>query len=180
MLWGKLQRLKSRDPKTRARVVQDMAVSGDPSTVEPIAEALKDEEPEVRLAAARALGVLQNERSLGPLIVALKDRRADVRAAAVTSLRQLGDTRAIDALTGSLEDNDHSVRWQAAAALKALGWRPGSNTEFILRSVAMAQHEDVAIHGTRAVEVLARALSDPTCPRRHAAAQALEIGRAHV
>lgn len=154
-------------------MVQAMALDGDSSAVAPVIEALGDEEPLVRLAAARALGAFQDPRGLSPLISALKDRQADVRAAAITSLRQLGDTRAINALTASLEDNDHSVRWQAAAALNALGWRPGSNTEFILRSVALAQHEDASVHGTRAVEVLARALSDPTCPRRHAAALAL-------
>src|SRR5271168_257388 len=171
MLWWKLQKLRSRDVRTRCRAVQDMALTGDSSAVDPVIEALKDDEPLVRLAAARGLGALQDPRALSPLVDALKDRRPDVRAAVVASLRQIGDSRAIDPLTAALEDNDHSVRYQAASALNALGWRPGTNTEFLLRSVALAQHEDVTFHGTRAVEVLARALSDPSCPRRHAAAQ---------
>ena len=173
MLWWKIQRLKSRDPKTRCRVVQDMALSGDPSAIEPVIDALKDEEYEVRLAAARALGAFKDDRVFSPLVSTLKDRRAEVRVAAVTSLRQLGDNRAVQPLTSALEDSDHAVRWQAASALHALGWRPGNDTEFILRSMAMGQHENLSVHGSRAVEVLTRALADPNCPRRHAAALAL-------
>jgi hypothetical protein len=45
MLWWKLQRIKSKDPKTLRRMVEDMAVAGDPSVFEPISEALSDEAP---------------------------------------------------------------------------------------------------------------------------------------
>ncbi len=173
MLWWKKQRLKSGNAKTRCRVVQHMALSEDAAAVEPCIDALGDEAPEVRLAAARALGALKDTRAFSPLVDALKDRSADVRAAAAGSLRQLGDVRAIASLTGALHDGDHTVRWQAATALNGLGWKPSTDTEHILRSAAMGQHEDLAVHGTRAVEVLARALNDPSAPRRHAAARAL-------
>jgi HEAT repeat protein len=173
MLWWKLHRLKSKDPKTRRRTVEEMVASEDPSVVEAVAEALQDEDPEVRAAAAKGLGPLRDERAVKPLIAVLRDRRPEVRAAAITSLRQLGDPRAIEAIVNSLEDYDHSVRWQAAGALNTLGWRPGNNTEIMLRSVAMGQHENAAVHGAGAVEILAKALQDPTSPRRHAAATAL-------
>src|SRR5579859_3253183 len=110
MLWWKLQRIKSRDPKTRCRMIEEMAAKGEATAFDAIAEAMSDDESEVRLSAARALGVLRDERALGPLLSALKDRKPDVRAAAVMSLRVLGDKRAVDQLKLSLEDPDHSVR----------------------------------------------------------------------
>jgi HEAT repeat protein len=173
MLWWKLHRLNSKDPKVRRRTVEEMVAVGDASVVEPLAEALQDEEPDVRLAAAKGLGAFQDDRAVKPLIGALRDRKAEIRTAAITSLRQIGDSRAIDALVISLEDLDHSVRWHAAGALNTLGWRPGSNTEFVLRSVAMGEHENAAAHGADAVGMLTKALEDPTSPRRHAAAIAL-------
>jgi HEAT repeat protein len=173
MLWWKKQRIKSRDPKVRRRMIEEMVASGHPSAVDPVTEAAADEEPEVRLAAAKALGALGDERALSPLLSLLRDRQPEIRATATVSLRQLGDSRAIDPLLRALQDNDHNVRWQAAAALNALGWRPANNTEFILRSVAVGQHEEAAIHGSRAVETLVVALQDRSSPRRHAAAIAL-------
>ncbi len=173
MLWWKLQRLKSKDASVRRRMLDEMVATGDPAVVEPLAEALKDEAPEVRVAAVRGLGALMDERGLSPLLSALKDRVVEVRATAVASLRQLGDARAIDALVNALEDPDHNVRWRAAGALSALGWRPANHSEFVLRAVALAQHEEAAAYGAHAVEVLAKALNDPTCPRRHAAAATL-------
>ncbi len=173
MLWWKLQRLKSKDPKVRRRMVEDMVATGNPSVVQPVSEAIEDEEPEVRLAAARGLGVLGDDRCLTPLITLLKDRNPEIRAAASLSLRQLGDSRAIDHLRHALEDHDHNVRWQAAGALNALGWRPSNNTDFIMRSVAIGQHEEAAVHGSRAVEALVQALEDMANPRRQAAAAAL-------
>ena len=173
MLWWKLQRLKSRDPKARCRTIEEMAAAADGSAVLPIIESLKDEEAEVRAAAARALGAFHDERALAPLIEILKDRKPEVRAAAIHSLRLIGDSGAIDGLVHALADYSHAVRWQAASALNAIGWRPGNNLEFVLRSVALGQHEDAAVHGAEAVESLVKALEDRTCPRRHAAAAAL-------
>jgi HEAT repeat protein len=154
-------------------MIEDVARTGDISALAPVAEALSDEEPEVRVAAAKAMGVFQDDRALPPLVAAVKDRNAEVRAAAIFSLRQIGDASAIDGLVHALGDYHHAVRWQAAGALNALGWRPGNNMEFVLRAVAIGQHEDAAVHGAEAVDVLANALEDPTCPRRHAAAAAL-------
>jgi HEAT repeat protein len=173
MLWWKLQRLKSRDPKTRIRMIEEMAGGGDLTALAPIAEAITDEEPEVRAAAARALGAFHDDRAVPPLVAAIKDRSPEVRAAAIASLRQVGDAGAIDALVHALGDYHHAVRWQAAGALGSLGWRPSNNMEFILRSVATCQHEEAAVHGGEAVDVLANALEDTTCPRRHAVAAAL-------
>ncbi len=173
MLWWKLQRLKSRDAKTRCRIIEEIAAAGDATAVAAVAEAIKDEEPEVRAAAAKALGAFHDERAIAPLIEAVKDRKPEVRAAAIVALRQIGDSAAIDGLVHALKDYHHAVRWQAAGALNALGWRPANNFEFILRAVASGQHEEAAVHGAEAVEMLANALEDKTSPRRHAAAMAL-------
>lgn len=173
MHWWKLQRIKSKDPKARRRAVVELAAAGQPIHADQVAAALEDAEPEVRVAAAQALGTFADDRVLSPLISALKDRKPEVRAAAVNSLRQLGDARAVGHLVLMLKDFNHTVRWQAAAALNALGWRPGNNAEFVMRSVALGQHEDAAVHGPEAVEMLIQALEDRTCPRRHAAAAAL-------
>jgi len=150
-----------------------MAAAGDSTALEPVAEALSDEVPEVRIAAAKAMGSFHDDRALPPLVSAIKDRNPEVRAAAIFSLRQIGDAGAIDALVHALGDYHHAVRWQAAGALNAMGWRPGNNIEFVLRAVATCQHEDAAVHGAEAVEILTNALEDTTCPRRNAAAAAL-------
>ncbi|MDB6018969.1 MAG: lyase domain protein repeat-containing protein [Pedosphaera sp.] len=174
MLWWKLQRLKSKDSKTRIRMVEEMAASGKASVLEPITEALKeDEDSEVRAAAAKALGTLRDERSLAPLTAALNDPKPDVRAAVVQALRQLGDQRAIDPLLNSLRDPNHHVRFHVANSLSALGWRPNTDTEFVLRSVALGQHEEAAAYGKESVQLLIKALEDITSPKRQAAAVAL-------
>ena len=154
-------------------MIEEMVATGRSSVLDTVAEAALDDEPSVRAAAAKALGALGDDRGLSPLFSLLKDRQPEVRTSATLSLRQLGDARAIDPLRAALEDPDHNVRWQAAGALNALGWRPANNTEFILRSVAIGHHEEAAIHGSRAVEVLVHALEDSSSPRRHAAAIAL-------
>jgi HEAT repeat protein len=173
MLWWKLQRLKSRDPKSRRRAVEELAGREDTAMLIPLTAALSDAEADVRAAAARVLGTYQDERISAPLIAALNDRKPEVRAAALASLRQHGDAKILPRLIPSLDDSSHLVRWQAASALNGFGWRPGNPNEFILHAVAMGHHEEAAVHGSKAVEALTRALEDPTCPRRSAAAAAL-------
>jgi HEAT repeat protein len=174
MLWWKLQRLKSKDVTTRMRIVEEMAATGKASVFEPIAAALKeDEESDVRVAAARGLGFLGDDRGVGPLALALHDPVPEVRTAAAQALRRVGDTRAIEPLLNSLRDPNHNVRWHVATALTALGWRPNSDTEFVLRSVALGQHEEAAAYGEEAVESLIKCLEDASSPKRQEAAVAL-------
>ena len=173
MLWWKVQRLKSRDPQVRCGIVEEMVATGSPTVVEHVIEALNDEDHTVRATAAKGLGTLHDERGLTPLVNALRDRKSEVRATAAQSLRRLGDGRAITALTNALGDIDHNVRWHAAATLNALGWQPSSDTEFVLRSVALGQHDAAAVHGKNSVQVLVAALEDTTCPKRHEIALAL-------
>jgi len=174
MLWWKLQRLKSKDVTTRVRMVEAMSTSGNGSVVGHVSEALQeDDDSGVRLAAAKGLGLLRDERGIGPLVAALKDIVPEIRVAAAQSLRQIGDTRAIPPLVDALRDTSHNVRWTSATALGALGWRPTSNTESVLRAVAMGQHEDAAAFGKEAVEYLVKSLADPTSPKRRAAVTAL-------
>jgi HEAT repeat protein len=173
MLWWNKQQLKSKSAKTRRLAVEAMAATENASVLKPLVEALQDEDPTVRAAAAKGFGKLKDERSAPPLITALNDRNAEVRAAAAQSLRFVGDARAITPLVMALKDTDHGVRWHTANTLKALGWEPGSDTELILRSVALGQHEDAANHGGVAVDELVKMLQDKTCPRRRNVAEAL-------
>jgi HEAT repeat protein len=154
-------------------MIEEVATAGDSTALMAIAEAVTDEAPEVRVAAVKALGLFHDDRAVSPLVAAIKDRSAEVRAAAIFALRQVGDSGAIDALVHALGDYHHAVRWQAAGALNSMGWRPSTNMEFVLRAVATCQHEDAAVHGAEAVDILANALEDATCPRRNAAAAAL-------
>jgi HEAT repeat protein len=173
MLWWKLQRLKSRDPKTRIAILEEMEAKGGFAVIAPMAEALRDEDPNVRGAAAKGLAKLQDERVLAPLITALSDERPDVRIAASQGLRQLGDARAIEALVHVLRDNNHLVRWHGASALDAIGWRPTTDEETILRSVAVGHYEVAGGYGKKATELLIQALGDVTCSKRHEVALAL-------
>ncbi len=174
MLWWKLQRLKSKDVTTRVRMVEAMAASGNGSVVGHVTEALQeDDDSDVRIAAAKGLGLLRDERGIAPLVHALNDQVMEVRVAAAQSLRQIGNTLAIPPLVVALRDPSHHVRWTAATALAALGWRPTSNTESVLRAVALGQHEDAAAFGKEAVEFLVKSLQDPTSPKRRAAVIAL-------
>jgi HEAT repeat protein len=155
-------------------MVEAMASSGKVSVIDHVSEALReDEDAGVRVAAAKGLGLLRDEGALNPLIKAMEDRKPEVRTAVVQSLRQIGDTRAIPVLLDALRDANNNVRWHAATALTALGWRPNTNMEFVLRAVALGQHEDAAAYGKEAVEFLVKALLDPTSPKRQAAATAL-------
>ena len=173
MLWWKLQRLKSRDPKIRCAVVDEVVATGHPSVLGPVAEALKDENADVRIAAAKGLGTLGDDRAVVPLLTALNDRKSEVRAAVVQALRAIGDDRAIEPLRGLLQDGDHTVRWHSAGALAALGWKPGNDTELVLRSVALGQHDHATAYGSNSVQLLITALVDPTCPKRNEIAIAL-------
>ncbi|WP_083808912.1 HEAT repeat domain-containing protein [Pedosphaera parvula] len=165
MLWWNLQRLKSRNPQTRRQTVEAIAATGNSKAFKPIHDALKDEDSQVRLAAAKALPTFRDERSGQVLASALLlDRNAEVRAQAALSLRSIADNRTIPALVSALKDTDHNVRWQTATTLNALGWRPESDTEFVLRSVAMGQHEDAAEYGKVAIEALGQMLLDKTSP----------------
>ena len=172
MLWWKLQRLKSKDPKTRLAAVEEMIAQGGPTVLSPIAEALKDEDPNVRAAAAIGLGKLQDERALAPLLSALNDRKAEVRLSATLALRQLGDTRAIESLVQVLRDEDHMVRWHAAGALNALGWRPNRHRIY----PALRRHRP-ARSRRRPWRQLRRSShqrsAGPDCPRRNEIALAL-------
>src|SRR5258707_14103752 len=112
MLWWKLQRLKSKDPKTRVRIVDEMVASGKASVVEHIVSALaEDDDWEVRVAAAKGLGVLRDARAFDPLVAGLRDKQAEVRCACAQSLRHLGDTRAIEPLLPCLSDSHPHARW---------------------------------------------------------------------
>ena len=142
--------------------------------VEPISEALTDEDLEVRLAAAKALGALHDERAVPALMAAPQGSQAgDARRRHRRAAADWRYPRDRCHRPGPSKDFDHSVRWAAAGALNSLGWRPASNTELVLRSVALGHHEDAAAQGKDAVAILTKALEDPTSPRRHAAAMAL-------
>jgi HEAT repeat protein len=146
MLWWTMRRLKSADPKARARAAVKLGESRDSRALALLEAALGDEDASVRAAVAAALGRTVHPRSGTLLATALQDRDPEVRAAAAAALVELapvfqlgiaamlqkegprGGAMGIgflkglreataSALTTALGDSDSRVRAMAAVAL---------------------------------------------------------------
>lgn len=90
MFWWTMRRLKSADPKTRARAAEKLGESHEARAVAPLEAALGDEDTAVRAAAAEALGNIGDPRVTRPLAGALLDKEPEVRAAAAGALGRRG------------------------------------------------------------------------------------------
>jgi HEAT repeat protein len=107
-------------PEVRLAVLDVVAESGDPSTVDVARIALEtDVEPAVRARAIRILAQLTTTPPVTTIIRALSDPDPDVRATAIETLPDVDGPEAIDALTSSLSDPDDRVRLAAAKRLAA-------------------------------------------------------------
>ena len=88
-----------------------------PTTLQPLLQALKDEERIVRKAAASALGDLKDPASVPPLLDTLKDEEWEVRWVATEALGKIQDPASIQPLLQALKDEESIVRWTAVEAL---------------------------------------------------------------
>ncbi|MFO0758413.1 MAG: HEAT repeat domain-containing protein [Byssovorax sp.] len=142
----------------------------------PLLEAMASRALDTCLLGARGLAALQDERAFGTLLQLTNERSAPARVEACKALAELGDPRGVQRLRQMLRDGDGAVRDAAFSALsRLLDKGPLDAAEAGL----LAPQEDVRgralqllarqlkkdppkkLEG-RAVELLSRALSDPS------------------
>jgi HEAT repeat protein len=158
MLWQTLHQLKSKDPGTRRKAVDQLCQKPNERAGKVLVMALKDEDAEVRRLAAIALGKLEQDQRFGPLIEALRDRDAGVLQAASAALKKANPEEALPALKPLLRHPDTGVRGQVAQTMELLGWRPSEPADEIWFRVAKAQFFQAAAFGAEAVPALETAL----------------------
>lgn len=136
-----LGRLDDDDPQVRADAATALAALRDDRAAVPLVGRARDPVPEVRAAVYAALGDLGDARGLAPLAQGLRDDNDDARLAAIGALGRLGDDAAVDPLADRLDTEPARPKRAIVAALGAL--------------------TSASVGGTRALEALVAALSDP-------------------
>lgn len=111
-----LERLKSEDPDTREKAVEELTRSPNPAAVQTLLAMLRDSARHVRFAAAKTLGMMEEKLAVDALVVLLSDGDT-VRFQAARSLGMIGDARAVEPLIRALKDPEEDVRKEAALAL---------------------------------------------------------------
>jgi len=129
--------LKSRDPRMRCKVVENLSGSNHSSDTELIFASLQDKDPEVRSAAVRALAKANKPGTQEALVGALRDTSFQVREAAARALGRPGELSSANALAGCLRDPDAAVRIAAAGALRTIGWKPATREELAWFEIAL-------------------------------------------
>lgn len=112
-----LERLKSEDPDTREKAVEELTRSPNPAAVQTLLDMLRDSAWHVRFGAAKTLGMMKEKSAVDFLIELLGDGDISVRSQAASSLGMIGDARAVESLITALKAPDESVREEAALAL---------------------------------------------------------------
>lgn len=126
MRWLNHSRLKSKDPKTRIRAINDLSHDAGPKEIHLFALALHDEDAGVRTAALNALGIL----------------------------RETNPAPCIAALLPSLKNSDFVARRNAADALDLLRWEPTTSEERVLKAIAQDNFGAISPSEEAAVELL--------------------------
>ncbi|MSU57834.1 MAG: HEAT repeat domain-containing protein [Pedosphaera sp.] len=181
MIWWSKQQLKSKDLKSRQRVIEKLVAEGGAKACDALMEVLKDADPLIRCDMAAALGQLADQRATGPLTVALRDANESVRVAAAKSLGRIGNPRAETSLVAALQDPAAEVRWAAARALEELAWQPADATQRAIHFVAQGKFELAVASGADAIEPIAFVLRNGAYQERHTAVLALgQIADARV
>src|SRR6267142_2053574 len=88
--WWDGLRLKSSNPRTRSKAVENLSGSTHSRDTERLLASLQDKSPHVRCAAVRALAESRSPDSLKSLLSALSDVSPEVREAAATVLGRSG------------------------------------------------------------------------------------------
>ena len=155
-----------------------------PKAVDPLISTLKHHNRDVRKHAAVALGKLRHPKAVDPLISTLRDRSNEVREQAVVALERIGDSRAVLPLIEILSLSDDRSNFLLSRLLKRILWKKSK----IIQSVNSSNSSDSSIRcraatalgelrDSRAVKVLARALTDSSSDVRERATVALgQIG----
>jgi HEAT repeat protein len=142
MSWWDSLRLRSTNPRTRSKAVENLAASND---TERLVASLQDESPHVRCAAVRGLAKSRRPDSLKSLVGALSDSSPRVRETAADALGRVGNANATGPLAARLKDPEPSVRRAAAASLRALNWRPSTRDEAARFDIALGNTKDAAL-----------------------------------
>lgn len=122
------KRLKSKDPKKRAKAAQRLATFGNRArvAVPELIKMLKEEDAVCRSMAQDALAKIgaPDSKEISLLITSLKDKMRDVRAYAAQALGLMGHAAhsAGPELVAALKDSDATVRRNAALALGKVGF----------------------------------------------------------
>lgn len=137
MAWLNTLLLKSPNPRTRCKAVDNLSRSTRPSDTELLFASLHDESPQVRCAAVRALARANTQDSIKSLVSALRDPSFEVREASARALGRLGAFSAAEALACCLMDPDAAVRIAAAGALRAMNWKPSTREQSAWFDIAL-------------------------------------------
>jgi HEAT repeat protein len=151
MLWLIQRQLKSKNPASRLKAVEQLCDQPHPRALGVLREALNDEEAEVRRLAATALGKLEVAERIEPLLTAVRDRDGDVQKAAIQALKRTSDERVPAALVPLLRHANAGVRGCAAQVLEFVGWRPGTRDDEMWFLVAKGKCSQAASFGIAAL-----------------------------
>jgi HEAT repeat protein len=163
--------LKSPDPRTRCKAVENLSGSKQASDTELIFASLKDKNPQVRSAAVRALATKPGSQQA--LIGALRDASFEVREAAARALGRSGELTSANALAECLRDPDAAVRIAAASALRTIGWKPSTREELAWFEIALGNTPAAVSAGNSPVEAICTEPAQDTAFHRRLAAEAL-------
>src|ERR1041384_1831162 len=116
MVWWNNLRLKSKDPQTRRKTIENLDPEAgiDSHTFDLVAASLGDTEAIVRSAAVTALAATNDERVVDLVLPLLRDFSSEVRQSAATALGRLGDPQVTCVLAAALKDPCPNVRSKAA------------------------------------------------------------------
>lgn len=158
MHWWNLQRLKSRDPKSRLKALQRLCGTEAEANVPILLKALGDSSADVRRLAASELGFYRDPGTLPSLRQLLQDPEPAVREAAVTAVRRCADPSVVPDLEPLIKDPDSRVRYRAAVTLETFHWSPRTIEEAAYHVVALGRPDQALGHGERALPALLLAL----------------------
>jgi HEAT repeat protein len=110
-----------KDPVTGERAAWALRFIKDPTTIDPLIDALQHSKVwSIRNNAADALGDFGGARAVEPLLAATRDPEGFVRLTAVSALGRTRDPRVFEPLIAMLNGDDIPVAFNAAAALGVL------------------------------------------------------------
>jgi len=174
----------SKDPDTRLKAAEILALISDPSSLPILTQALKDPDPLVQEQAANGLAQLKLDKAaVQALSQLLVNSPMDyVRVACAHALALAADPDSIDALTKGLDDSDVWVRRYSVQGLAACARKAPEKVKPALLKAIHDDNEHVRAYaadglgklGQEAIaEQLIELLQDPDWRARVAACRAL-------